>query len=119
MKHLEEKRYRLIQKYPGSHAIGSVYKESDKDKVAPFWDFPHLFQEMHWSELRAPEDMPEYVKKIKEGGYHIGGDILKTEWSYYGSTKEWKAICSGHTYPANMVIPSTKEDYEKFKNSGK
>ena len=121
-------RYKVLQDYPGTvYNIDDTIHANSNDK---FKDFPHLFRKLEWWEEISYEFMPKYVLKINEGGYYLKGDILEVyKWiiplnnicSCDRTIKKMAHWCciidssNTHHYNAVDVVPSSEEEYKKFK----
>lgn len=118
----------------GSKSIQSSYPYRHKDK------FPHLFKKLEWWEDRKPEEMPEYVKVIREDCVKDTGLYCKVfRWSVYDDkfpivTGQYGAELEGYTplylvrpelnFPgqvygrlnATHLLPATAAEYEQYIN---
>lgn len=113
-------RYKVIADYPGNIIlVGSVHTVSRETEVAFCDEYQHLFRRLEWWEERQPEEMPEYVKIIRD-------ELHPNEVPYYGKVDKWTGLnflafgfrlSNGsdgiYTHAANTE-PATREEYEAF-----
>lgn len=111
-------RYKCIADFPfNNHEIGDIivdpsqeyyYEGRPKEKCWPLSTLPHLFKKLEWWEDRAPEDMPEYVKKGDGTVYKIHSwaksDFFGGIWYDETNTKLW----------SNHCVPATSADYLSY-----
>lgn len=130
-------RVQLTAQYPGSNlTVGDIlYKHTfeetgnycyvtnpevlllgsskRKDEVE---EHPHLFKPLQWYEFRKPEEMPEYVKRVKGLQSNIG-DVRKVkEFLGFGKVVVFDEQTDGLT---EFWEPATHQDYITFKESKK
>lgn len=82
--------------------------------------FPHLFRKLHWSEFRAIEDMPLYVRWDKENGNVY--QVLSHEGCNSSGFPLFRYLTGyGHKCVSTFIcrIPATREEYEAFVNRKK
>lgn len=75
--------------------------------------WPLNFQKIEWWQERKPEEMPEYVKYIKEYNHHELNSIhkvIKYQPDHGGVAVEKEFM---FTYTGNY-IPATKEEYDQY-----
>ncbi len=119
-----KRRYMTISRFPlSSDPIGKIRNEGEYSSF-DMGQFPNIYRLMKWWEYRAPEEMPPYVKKISDNdGYHVKDDVLVVEWVWNpqniggkGESK-WVAKVGQHCYNAAVLLPITKEEYERRSKS--
>lgn len=118
-------RYKVIADYPKSlFFIGDVVNAGGNRKDLIYCDengprmsqYPHLFREMHWSENRKPDDIPEYVGYM-DGKELVIGKLLEFEISEKEDPRQVKCLVKGFYEWRNPfisdIIPSSKQEYEE------
>lgn len=118
---------------PLKHIPGSYMREQF------FLNYPHLFRKLEWWEERAPEDMPKYVKVIREDCAKDTGLYCKVyNWHTYDDKfplvkGQFGAELEGYKPPyilnsrfnfegqvygrlnATHLLPATAEEYNNYK----
>lgn len=69
-------------------------------------DFPHIFRQMHWSEGRALDEMPRWMRFIDDPGY-----VLKVDTYLLG-----KVLFDKHTVWQRIedYTPATEAEYLEY-----
>jgi len=83
---------------------------------AHFDNFPHLFEPLPWWKERKVEDMPEYVKSIKQEydyGLKVGEIIKVKEWLRISKTM-YVIQGPNREYHPDCLIPATEADYNTY-----
>lgn len=123
------KRYKVTALWPGTHwKVGDVFEydnyncfKSESQPSIPlhgsvFEAHPHLFKSLHWAEDRKVEDMPQYVRSIKQEydyGIRVGGVIKVKEWVLLCETM-YVIQSPKREYHPSCFVPATKEEYEAY-----
>lgn len=83
--------------------------------INQFIPYPHLFRKLEWWEKRDRDDLPEYVKFIKDCWMYKKGDVVKViNWYGYKSNK----VCIQHSnFKIENVEPATLEEYTNYINT--
>lgn len=137
--YLLKPRYKVIADYPRNpfsigdilmqdfDTIGHVWiredqiadKTSDRSWADDLEKYPALFKKLEWWEERKPEDLPEYVKENKDGGYfakvkkHFSDS--KGEPNKYGCQLELYTDWNFFSY--SNWLPTTESEYNEYINS--
>lgn len=129
---LLQPRYEVIADYPESNfKIGQIISFIPVDptdgweladiaynkRICP--NYPNIFKPLSWWEHRAPDDMPEYVKR------HFGQVGKATRWNlqygqwHYHFRMGRETIKDCHISDFFTVIPATAAEYEEYLKSKK
>jgi hypothetical protein len=80
--------------------------------------FPEHFELLPWYKHRTLEQLEsiKYMKVISGSSYYVPGDIVQVDKLIFDATTKEKIWFSlkGHTFPAQQLAPSTKEEHDKF-----
>lgn len=114
---VEEPTCRVVYNYDCNRAvIHPCFRQ-------PLSAFPANFRRMHWSEGRAVEDMPEYVK-VNKGAWQGVHKLDKRHGVWTPSQKfkgQWYTIISDGKTGAQLwaihCLPATQTEYEAYQNS--
>lgn len=119
-------RYKIIALWPKTNykigdtqELGFAHLWNVIERQADFWDqYPHLFKQLHWSELRELEELPQFIKmdgkvwkidKWRNGLIHPipviydDQDHISVVWYFHKTKSE----------------PATLEEYNNYINSKK
>lgn len=123
-------RYQVIADYPDSSfkegaiittryggacgQVADVYMSVGDNLIIHVDDYPHLFRELHWSENRSIEEMPEYVFDI------LHKRVGKAQWDTYCGCMRMHGehgTLWGLIDFKGRIEPATVADFEAYKNS--
>lgn len=106
---LMKPRYKVIADWPGSPlVVGQILiPEGDKLDKDGFAKHPHLFQPLQWWEDRKPEEMPEYLKDVRDGQMYKWGNQSKITPSDLLTDKGWVSLYN--------CAPATEAEYLAYK----
>jgi len=127
---LMQPRYKVIADYPGrpsSMPIGHILI-LDKFGAGKWWHeytdlepihidegskrFPVVLKQLEWWEERTAEEMPEYVKLVKNAkGFGLPDNCIRSVIEWDMNLKPPRADCFPVTINAGNLIPATKEQY--------
>lgn len=133
MKTVEEllkPRYKVIADYPKSiYNVGVIINAGTTSEDCIYCDregprmrhYPHLFQPLPWWSDRSVEDMPQFVKSIKQEydhGVAVGNIIKVKEWVLLSETM-YVIQSKTREYHPSCFVPATREEYELYKQQKK
>lgn len=123
-------RYKVIADYPcRPHPIGSIIEwcgdphETKTLFTLPgsqhnypefkFKEYPNLFRKLEWWEERKPEDMPNYVRSIKQEYWHginVDNVIAVKEWVLLLNIPYIIQSDTEEYHPSNF-LPANESEY--------
>lgn len=99
-------RYKQIADYPGSdYEVGEIIVGTSEGFIKWFEKarlnkYPHLFRRLEWWEERKFEELPQYIRHIKNGGiYQVRSN--GTQWDAF-------------LLVLRECVPATLEEYEQY-----
>jgi len=95
---------------PIKHIPGSYMR------IGFFEAFPNIFEPLPWWKERKVEDMPRYVRSIKQEyqyGIEIGKVIKVKEWVLLSKTM-YVIQSKTREYHPSCFVPASKEDYNDY-----
>lgn len=126
------RRYKMIAPVPFEPAksmynVGDIFTDDGKntvrnqngDAVYPVeWDkYPHLFKPFAWWEDRKPEDMPRFVKRLRNDKSIEVMRVLDPRCNMRKFGHEPNTIEHRFIYPDGTgYIPATLEEYNAYIN---
>lgn len=132
-------RYKVIAPYPHSpYKVGDIIKPnngrfvltqtSHRDewgetvrtehlhKIEVAKEYGNLFEPLPWWKDRKVEDMPQFVRSIKqeyEYGVEVGRVVKVKEWVLISETM-YVIQSKTREYHPSCFLPATKEEYEAY-----
>ncbi len=131
-------RFEVVQDYPFrennfemNQIVCAFPSPANQFDIHFYQAYPKIFRPVAWYEFRYFEQLPTYVRKIHNGGYHLEGDFLiVSEWKFLdnksylnnlgekppglmGRGSRWEAVIAGRQYNAAYFEPITEEEYDQ------
>lgn len=130
VRELLKPRYEVIADYPESgFSVGDILKWDENgigwkaEGCDDFYEFgihkyPHLFRRLEWWEHRKDEDLPKYIRFIKDYMDYKKGSLYKVEsWGEItGIRLEGKKYGLYRKQAIWCMLPASEKEYQKSAN---